>query len=128
MRHYQVRVNGKNIPVNLIAKKGSIVEFEIDGSNYAVDVAPVLKARSQNNGSEQPSHGSSGELKAAMPGIIVSIAKKVGDKVSIGETVVVIEAMKMENNIAAPKNGIIKSIAVKPGQEIESGRLIMVIE
>jgi biotin carboxyl carrier protein len=63
-----------------------------------------------------------------MPGIIVSIAKTVGTSVTAGENLLVIEAMKMENNIAAPKSGTIKSINIKPGQEVNSGQLLLVID
>lgn len=129
MRNYDIRLNEKSIPVTLINKKGSVVEFKISDETYLVDIKPVLDTR-RTSGPAQTTQvqTGSGEVKAPMPGIIVSIAKSIGAAVNAGETLLVIEAMKMENNIAAPKSGTIKSINVKPGQEVTSGQPLLVIE
>jgi oxaloacetate decarboxylase alpha subunit/pyruvate carboxylase subunit B len=63
-----------------------------------------------------------------MPGMIVSYAKKVGDKVTQGETVVVLEAMKMENALPAPANGTITAINYKSGDTVPKGAALCVIE
>jgi len=129
MRNYELRINEKNIPVTLINKKGSIVEFKVAEETYTIDIKPILETKKQGGlPAATSSQGGSGEIKAPMPGIIVSIAKAVGAQVSVGENLLVIEAMKMENNIAATKAGTIKSINVKPGQEVNSGQLLLVIE
>jgi biotin carboxyl carrier protein len=129
MRNYELRINEKNIPVTLINKKGSIVEFKVAEETYTIDIKPILDTKKQSGLPAAASTTSgSGEIKAPMPGIIVSIAKAVGTRVSIGDNLLVIEAMKMENNIAATKAGTIKAINVKPGQEVNSGQLLLVIE
>jgi|GEM_PF-2654976 len=129
MRNYDIRLNEKSIPVTLINKKGSVVEFKISDETYLVDIKPVLDTRRTAGPAPTAQiQTGSGEVKAPMPGIIVSIAKTVGATVGAGENLLVIEAMKMENNIAAPKSGTIKSINVKPGQEVNSGQLLLVIE
>ena len=51
-----------------------------------------------------------------------------GDEVSQGQGVVVVEAMKMENEIEAPKDGVVTSVAVAPGQAVESGATLVVVE
>ena len=72
--------------------------------------------------------GGAGALITQMPGKIVKIMKKEGDKVNVGETVLILEAMKMENEIKSGVTGIIKSINVKEGQPLESGFLMVEIE
>jgi biotin carboxyl carrier protein len=60
-----------------------------------------------------------------MPGIVVSVLVKENDTITAGQTVAVIEAMKMENNIASPVSGIVGSIGVQPGKEVELGQILI---
>jgi oxaloacetate decarboxylase alpha subunit/pyruvate carboxylase subunit B len=62
-----------------------------------------------------------------MPGMIVSFNKKVGDSVNQGETVVVLEAMKMENALPAPVSGTIKAINFSSGESVAKGDVLCVI-
>ncbi len=128
MRNYDVQVNGKQFSVSLISRKGSNVEFKVADETYSVEVIPVFEQKKGNGGPALVNQGSNGEIKAPMPGIIVSVPKAVGSKVNAGETVIVIEAMKMENNIPSPKTGIIKAVHVKPSQEVNSGQILISIE
>lgn len=70
----------------------------------------------------------SGNLVTQMPGKVVKILGKVGDNVSVGQTLVIIEAMKMENEIKSNSNGKITSISIKEGQALDSGVVMMEIE
>jgi biotin carboxyl carrier protein len=72
--------------------------------------------------------GGAGALVTQMPGKIVKIMKKEGDKVSKGETVLILEAMKMENEIKSGADGTVKSVNVKEGQALEAGFLMVEIE
>ena len=65
---------------------------------------------------------------SAMPGKVVRVLVSVGDKVEAGQGVMVVEAMKMENEITAPKEGRVSSIAVQPEETVESGAELLVIE
>ncbi len=65
---------------------------------------------------------------SAMPGKVVRVLVSVGDKVEAGQGVMVVEAMKMENEITAPKPGRVSSIAVQPDETVESGAELLVIE
>lgn len=67
-------------------------------------------------------------LKAPMPGRVVRVLVKPGDEVAHRQGVVVVEAMKMENELGAPKAGRVKEVAVTEGQSVEAGRLLVVIE
>jgi pyruvate carboxylase subunit B len=68
-----------------------------------------------------------GSLKSSMPGRIVSVLKEVGAHVQAGEVVVILEAMKMENQVKAPRDGVIQKICVQVDQAVESGTLLMEI-
>jgi biotin carboxyl carrier protein len=63
-----------------------------------------------------------------MPGLVVAIKVALGERVSRTTTVVVIEAMKMENNLSAGVDGVVKSIEVKAGQEVENRAVLVTIE
>lgn len=138
MRKYNVTVNGKSYDVDLLKRAGSQLQFQIDNQQYEVDVAPIFRpiasqqtgaiiaAPTSNNSSQQIAN--SNEVCAPMPGIVVSIQVKEGASVKEGQTVLVMEAMKMENNIAASKSGKIKTIHVKANQEVSNGQLLITIE
>ncbi len=70
----------------------------------------------------------SGTLQAPIPSMVFEYRKKVGDKVKAGETIVVLEAMKMFNNLAAPCNGVIKIINFKAGDSVKKGEVLCIIE
>ncbi len=66
-------------------------------------------------------------LRAPMPGMIISYAVKVGDKVATGDLVCVLEAMKMQNSLPAPASGAIKAINFEPGASVAKDAIILVI-
>jgi biotin carboxyl carrier protein len=63
-----------------------------------------------------------------MPGVIVSVTKKIGEKIIAGEPILVLEAMKMENEIRAPVGGTLLEVKVSPGQRVDKGETLVVIE
>ena len=67
-------------------------------------------------------------IVAPMPGIILSIAVKEGDQVNAGDAILVLEAMKMENEIHAPRSGTVKKIHVSAGSEVRAGSELIEIE
>lgn len=72
--------------------------------------------------------GGAGALITQMPGKVVKLYKKEGDKVTKGETVLILEAMKMENEIKSGADGVIKTVNIKEGQTLEAGYLMIEIE
>ena len=92
-------------------------------------VAPVYKLSLP-----QPAFGSAGgtggsaTVVTPMPGKVVKVMKKEGDQVIKGETVLILEAMKMENEIKSGADGVIKSVNIKEGQALEAGFLMIEIE
>ncbi|HVA02924.1 MAG TPA: biotin carboxylase N-terminal domain-containing protein [Acidimicrobiales bacterium] len=69
-----------------------------------------------------------GALVAPLPGTVVKVAVTVGDAVRAGDTLVAIEAMKMEHEVRAPSDGTVTEVHVTPGEQVESGRLLVVID
>ena len=84
-----------------------------------VQAAPVAQPQVTVTGSE--------EIKAPMPGLVLRINAKVGDTVKKDQVVMVMEAMKMENEIYAPCDGVVSSIPVSQGQQLQSGEVLMTI-
>jgi biotin carboxyl carrier protein len=70
----------------------------------------------------------SGSLHAPMPGSVVSVDVAVGDEVKKGQTLVVLEAMKMEHPIGSPDDGVVSEIKVSAGDQVERGALLVVVE
>ncbi len=68
------------------------------------------------------------DIKAPMPGLILNVNVEEGQEVEEGETLLILEAMKMENAIGAPKNGTVKSINVKSNGTVEKGELMIEME
>ena len=68
------------------------------------------------------------EVKAPMPGMILKIKKRAGDKIAKGESVLILEAMKMENDLRAPASGMIKTLNVTEGTAVEKGAILFSIE
>jgi acetyl-CoA/propionyl-CoA carboxylase biotin carboxyl carrier protein len=70
----------------------------------------------------------SGKVAVAMQGTIVKVSVAEGDTVEVGQAIVILEAMKMENNVNAEKAGVVKSIKVKPGDSVAAGDIVAIIE
>ena len=68
------------------------------------------------------------DIKAPMPGMILKLKKKTGDKIELGDSMMILEAMKMENDIKAPSSGVVKEIYVSEGAAVEKGAKLFSIE
>ena len=68
------------------------------------------------------------DSKAPMPGLILDVQVKEGDEVKEGDYLLVLEAMKMENTLTAPRDGVVKSITVSKGQTVDKNRLLIEME
>lgn len=157
MRYYFVNQEMKEFSLDVEANKGKL-EFIVDGKTtllfirklagknyYSFDeirwqkLATLSANENLVSNSEiykvfrgfKPSglnKGGAGALITQMPGKIVKLMKKVGDQVTKGETVLILEAMKMENEIKSGADGTVKSINVREGQALDSGFLMVEIE
>ncbi|NTU48447.1 MAG: acetyl-CoA carboxylase biotin carboxyl carrier protein subunit, partial [Syntrophobacteraceae bacterium] len=75
-----------------------------------------------------PSGGLRADLTAPMPGVIQSVEVKVGDQVKHGQTVVILEAMKMKNAIRSPRDGVVEEVCVQAGQSVGYGDVLVKFE
>jgi pyruvate carboxylase len=116
--------------------KGNARELEVrvDGETFTVEIndpysaaVPQFTARKKKKAS-QKEDDSNGQLTANIPGMIVEYKKKVGDKVKAGEAVVVLEAMKMMNNLESTMTGTVKEIKFDSGDSVAKGDVLMVID
>lgn len=112
MRKFNVTVNGKSYVVD-VEEVGSDGQVTPVISTVAAAPAPVAK----------PVAGDGTPVKAPMPGLILGLAHKDGDVVKKNEKVVVLEAMKMENDIVSPADGVV-AFAVKQGDNVETGAVL----
>jgi biotin carboxyl carrier protein len=90
--------------------------------------ATVDARRRERGPAAGPAGAGAQRVTAPMPGRVVRLLVKVGDEVALRQGLVVVEAMKMENELGSPKAGRVKDIAVTEGQSVEAGRLLVVIE
>jgi biotin carboxyl carrier protein len=97
------------------------VEVEIEAASRA-----ALRERARR-GREEMAHSGPTEVHAIIPGVIVGVSVTSGDAVSAGQQLLVVEAMKMQNELRAPRDGSIERVAVVVGQTIEVGDLLLVI-
>ena len=101
-------------------------DVAIHGRNHAVTIVDPKRLRSGQN-SDRHHHGVA-EILAPMPGKVVRVQMEAGATVEKGAGVVVVEAMKMQNEMKSPRDGVVVSIKVKPGDTVNAGDILAVIE
>ena len=154
MAKYEYKVKGVDYVVEIQDVEGNIANVTVNGIPFEVEMKQPVKSskqkvklsEGQNNVSASPATGSSSAASsdsassgkqttpaagkpvvAPLPGTINEIKVKVGDKVNAGDTVVVLEAMKMQNNIDAETSGTIASINVNKGDAVMEGDTLVTI-
>ncbi|MFA5299233.1 MAG: acetyl-CoA carboxylase biotin carboxyl carrier protein subunit [Lutibacter sp.] len=100
----------------------------INANSYTVKILNEIDQLIKEMGFTNGSSIKANSIKAPMPGIILSVNVEENQKVKEGETLFILEAMKMENAIIAPKDGVIKSIFAKSGETVEKGELLIEME
>ncbi|WP_407421656.1 sodium-extruding oxaloacetate decarboxylase subunit alpha [Methanobrevibacter sp.] len=100
---------------------------EVDGDLYEVKIMPTgfMELEEKENGAFAPVEGG---ITSSMQGMVIKLNVNVGDKVTAGSTICVIEAMKMENDIQSEVNGVVEEIFVEPGDAVSAGDTLMVIK
>jgi biotin carboxyl carrier protein len=92
-------------------------------------IVRVDRRRAGGGAADAGSHaGGAGVITAPMPGRVVRVLVAPGDQVSRRQPVIVVEAMKMENELRSPRDGHVTGVAVSPGESVEAGRTLVVIE
>jgi biotin carboxyl carrier protein len=163
---YTAIIEGKRVDIELNRSEGEMVEAEIGGMKYVLQVQPVeagvywlqwenrsieisvtpngeaykvsingraldieiLDSRAALRKAAQQSHSGAVELRAPMPGKVVRVLVDQGTAVEMNQGVLVVEAMKMQNEIKSPKKGVVKKLGVKEGAAVNSGDLLAIVE
>ena len=147
MKEYKYIINGNPYKVSIGDINENIAHVEVNGTSYKVELekAPVIapakpvvvrqqavaptKPATQTTVVNKPAApaGKSG-VKSPLPGVILDIKVNVGDSVKKGQTIIILEAMKMENNINADKDGTVTAISVNKGDSVLEGSVLVTIE
>ncbi len=152
MKDYSLKINGHNYNVQIddVNESSVLTRVVVNGETYEVEigdantvsatkpqaqVAPAPKqaeaaaapAAKPQAAAAAPSAGGY-SVKCPLPGTILSIKVTAGDKVAAGQTLVILEAMKMENNIDADRAGVVKQVLVQQGATVMEGDTLIVIE
>lgn len=127
MSKYRITVDGKTyeMDVELIGSNGAAVQPVKFESKPVVAAAPKAAAPAP---SAKPAPASSGAVIAPMPGTILRVNKAEGDSVKAGDVVLVLEAMKMENEITAPVDGVIASLSLAAGSTVAGGDMLFEVK
>ena len=141
MKEYKYKINGNVYKVAIGDIEDNIAHVEVNGTPYKVEmekapkvvVKPVTRPTTPAPAptpvvkQAAPSTGKSG-VKSPLPGVILDIKVNVGDTVKKGQVIIILEAMKMENNINADKDGKITAINVNKGDSVLEGTDLVIIE
>ena len=149
MNKYQYKVQGVDYDVEIEEVEGNLAKVSVNGIQFEVElkrpINPVHAIKKPKVAAPKPAApapapaaapvaaapaaapGSGNPVKAPLPGTISSISVKVGDQVNVGDTVLVLEAMKMQNNIEAEYTGTVTSIVVNPGDSVMEGAVLLTI-
>ncbi|MBE7010706.1 MAG: biotin/lipoyl-binding protein [Ruminococcaceae bacterium] len=128
MRKFMINVNGKSYEVEVEELGGSCAAPAVPAAVPVAAPAPAAAPVAAPAPAPAPAAGGSAgavQITAPMPGTILSIKASVGQAVKKGEPVVVLEAMKMENEIVAPQDGTIASVNTTQGASVNNGDLLL---
>lgn len=143
MKTYKFKVNNKDYEVAVGDADGKNVKVTVNGTDYDVELpeAPktkpvIAKPAAVSTGAPAAAKstpapaaaGAAGSLKSPLPGTVLSVNVTVGQAVKAADCVLVLEAMKMENNINAGKDGTVKAIYVNKGDNVLEAADLMLIE
>ena len=142
-KEYKYTINGNKYEVVIGDIEENIATVVVNGEEYKVEWEPEAEeekkkpvlgkpsaapAADASASAESANVNTNNAVKAPLPGVITSIEVSVGDEVKTGDTLLVLEAMKMANNIEAEKDGKVTAILVQAGQSVMEDDALVVIE
>ena len=148
MKEYKYKINGNLYNVVIGDIEENIAHVEVNGTHYTVEMEkkpksapapkPVVRPVAKPAAAAAPAAaapaakpavgGAKSGVKSPLPGVILDIKVNVGDEVKKGQTIIILEAMKMENSINADKDGKIAAINVSKGESVLEGTDLVIIE
>lgn len=128
MKNRKVKVDGEEYEVELEKQEG-VWNVTIEGKSFRIEIEGNSVGDMAGNKRKKKGRGKkSGTISSTIPGKIVSIAVEEGDIVAEGDVVMILEAMKMQNEIQAPLSGSVTAVNCKPGDSIEANSPLIVIQ
>ncbi len=146
MKEYKYKINGNLYNVVIGDIEENIAHVEVNGTHYTVEMEKKPKAAPAPKPVVRPAAkpaaapaaaapaakpaagGAKSGVKSPLPGVILDIKVNVGDEVKKGQTIIILEAMKMENSINADKDGKVAAINVSKGESVLEGTDLVIIE
>lgn len=143
MKEYKYTINGNKYEVVIEGIEENIATVKVNGEEFKVEMEKepepakkkvVVRPKAQPTQESAPAASGSAKVnvnnavKAPLPGVITEIKVAVGDEVNAGDTVIVLEAMKMANNLETEKGGKVTAILVKEGESVMEDTPLIVIE
>ncbi len=123
---YSMLIGGKSYEAD-VRPDGDTVNVSIQGETYRITLREEFWAKIAASAPGGPAEGKH-ELRTPMPGMVVEVRVKLGQKVEKGEPLVVVEAMKMQNEICAPEAGVVREIGVKAQDVVDPSNVLVVME
>ncbi|HET9571262.1 MAG TPA: biotin/lipoyl-containing protein [Bacteroidales bacterium] len=142
MKEFKYTINGNSYTVEIIKEDGAEVELTVNGTAYTVEIEEEITeepkkitrpAAAPTKPTGEPVLGTKknvsagGAVKAPLPGVVLEVCVKVGDTVKVGDKVLLLEAMKMENTIASDIAGKVLEIKVEAGVTVLEGTEMIMI-
>ena len=135
MKEYKYTISGKEYAVTVGERKDGVTAVTVNGETYDVMLVPEPVKEKKVVVSAPAAKPQSGEkddlqdaLRSPLPGTIVDIPAKVGQDIKEGDTLVVLEAMKMNNNLTAERDGKVKAILVSEGEAVKENTPLVTFE
>lgn len=125
---YLLKNEGKIYQVFVSPRKSSNDPFAVNIGNHDFDIQVFDPKKLRGSGNSNAVADGIAEIKTAMPGKLVRILVEVGAEIAAGDGVLVVEAMKMQNEMKSPKDGIVKEIRFDEGATVNAGDVLAVIE
>ena len=122
-----VKINGEELEVEITINDDGSYNATVEGQTFTIEIPNAQAApRARRGGGSKKKK--SGTVSANIPGKVVTVEVKEGDVVKEGQVILILEAMKMQNEIQAPVDGTVVSVACEEGQAIEANIPLVVIE
>lgn len=140
MKSYKLNINGASYNVDINEVEGQEISLEVNGTPYKVtvdkEIKPIKKVAAAQRAPQAAAtpaaapaaaSGKSFSVSTPLPGTILKVMVKVGDKVTAGQAVILLEAMKMENNIESDYAGTVTAVKVSQGDSVMEGDVLITI-
>ncbi len=122
---YSLLLDGTSFALRAHGGRGGEWQLELDGRSVPAEVLDPRAHRVRWLSAKAGAGAKVAPLKAPMPGLVVQVAAREGDEVEAGDTVLIVEAMKMENELRAPAAAKVKRLLAAPGDAVEKGQLLV---